>query len=651
MELLTPIQIGSIEVRNRVVSTGHGAFLDFYRPGEPGDRYIGYQQRRAQGGTGLIILQPMHVHRSSHAEGHYNYEPDDMAPKFRRIADALHRHGAKTVVQLFHFGAQFTSDSRDDLNALWSFSGTVSPEGEVSHEMTAAEIEEVVEGFVAGAVLAIESGMDGVELHAAHGYLLQQSMSPWANQRTDEWGDPFRFVNEIMDRIRAAVGREPVMGIRLAADDFVRPERGGLGVEGAKKMAAELVATGHLDYVNHSEGARSSHYARAIGSYRHTFGEFLPLTAGLRDAIDAAVPVVGVGKIPTPDLAEQAIVDGSCDLVGMTRAQIADPDLVTKLMAGDANAIRLCTGSNQGCVDRMAGGLPITCFQNPEVGQEHRLEPLRRVSDPRRVLVIGAGPGGLKAAEIAARRGHHVTVAEATGHIGGRLRAVEAAGAANNLLSSVSWLEAELEKLEVEILLRTEVDRSFVADFAPDAVVVATGARPDDGGLVTDGSIPVLSTYEAAAGTYEDQPVDFTDTSALVVDYLGTVEVALAAEMLASRGATVTMVMPHLSLGPFIGFTHRKDLLDLLPTMGCRWEPSTLCTGIAEGEATTRHVYTKEVVSRPFDVVVAGVPPKPRTEVFDLIPDAVPTLSAGDVVAPRSALHAFREGDRAGRQI
>ena len=208
VKLLEPISVGSVELRNRVVSTAHGAFLSFYRPGESPDRYIGYQERRAAGGTGLIILQPVQVHPSSQAAGHYPYEPDDLRGKLRAIKSALHAHGAAVFMQLMHFGAEFRSDASSDFTPLWSFGGTISASGnEVAHQMSGDEVQELVDAFVRTAVLALESGIDGVELHGAHGYLIQQSFSPWANNRDDEWGEPLRFVTTILERLRAQVGR------------------------------------------------------------------------------------------------------------------------------------------------------------------------------------------------------------------------------------------------------------------------------------------------------------------------------------------------------------------------------------------------------------------------------------------------------------
>jgi 2,4-dienoyl-CoA reductase-like NADH-dependent reductase (Old Yellow Enzyme family) len=650
--LLSPLRVGPIEVRNRVVFTAHGAFLDFYREGISSDQYIAYLEERARGGSGLIILQPVHVHPTSHAMGHFVPEPDDLGAKFAAMAEALHRQGTKAVVQLLHFGGQFTSEARSDLEPLWSFSGTPSPEGEPSHAMSPEEIEAVLDSFATTARIAVESGLDGVEVHGAHGYLVQQSFSPWANRREDEWGEPYRFLDEVLGRVRSAVGPQAVVGFRLSADDFMRPERGGVGIEGMQKVARHAVETGFVDYLNHSEGARSSHYARAVASYRHPRGEFLPLAAGLREAIDAAVPVVGVGRIVEPGMAEDALRDGICDLVGLTRAQIADADFVSKLQAGQAHEIRPCVGANQGCVDRMQGALPITCFHNPDVGRELRGAP-NAGPDPKRVLVVGAGPAGLKAAEIASRRGHQVTVVDREREIGGLLRCVGELGAAAELLGSLSWMEQTLADLDVDVRLGKEADADLIAAAAPDVVVLATGAVPDPVAPgPADGSVPILSPADAAWSTWQGSTFDAAGQHVLVVDVLGNLETALATEALRKRGAEVTVITPYLHFGPYVGFTHRKDLLDAVYGTGCRVETSSVFLGLGSGKASWRHVYNRTTTEEPVDAVVAGSARIPDLSLLDTARSSgARVLLAGDAVAPRTAMHAFREGDNVGREI
>ena len=581
----------------------------------------------------------MHVHPSSHALGHSTYEPDDLRAKLTTMATALHRHGAKVVQQLNHFGAQFRSDARANFEPLWALDDLVSGEGEAAHKMSSAEIEEVLDGFADTARICVEAGLDGVELHGTHGYLLQQSFSPWGNSRDDEWGEPLAFAQALIARVRAAIGRDPVLGLRISTDDFMSPERGGLGVEGLRDLASTLVDTGELDYVSQSEGARTGHYARSIGSYRHGLGEFLPLAHGLRDAIGARVPVVAASRINDPAIAERALAGGDCDIVAMTRALIADPDLVAKVSNG--GRIRHCVGANQGCVDRMVGGLPITCFHNPDVGREERGEP-QPADVARRVVVVGGGPAGLKAAEISARRGHSVTLLEREPELGGRLRAVRQLGAAAELFRSVKWLELELADLGVDVRTGVEADETSLA--GADVVVLATGARPAPDRLGDlDGSIPVLSIDEAVAQQSFSGDV-------LVVDLRGDLETALCAEHVASHGARVTLVTPFLSVGPYLGFTHVNDVLGRLYALGCELEASIVFGGTAAGQATTRHVHSKEVRTRRFDAIVAGVPGRSDTSLAAAVErSGARLLLAGDAVAPRTAMHAFREGDDAGR--
>ena len=559
----------------------------------------------------------------------------------------LHRHDTRVIVQLLHFGGAFRSDSSSDLKPLWSFSPFVSPTGsEAVHEMTGAEIDEVIAGYVATAVLAVESGLDGMELQASHGYLVQQSLSPWSNQRTDEWREPTRFARAIIRGIRGAVGRDPLLGVRLSVDDWITPARGGLGAVAVREIARELVSGGQLDFLNVSAGARASHYSRSIGSYRHAAAPLLSLTSELRAGVGAAVPVIGVSRILSPELAERALKEHACDLVGMTRAQIADPDLVAKLSGAAGPPVRPCVSANQGCVDRQQGGLPITCFHNPEVGQEHRLAELVPTARPLQVLVIGGGPAGMKAAEIAARRGHAVTLAERGPRLGGRLRWVAECGAPRELLRSIDWLEGELDRHQVTVQLDTEITADWLRSQSVDAIVLATGSRPAPERLPAgDGSVPVVALEAALRERTGGQDL-------LVVDHLGNEEVAMAAERLAQDAGSLTLITPMQSVGPHIGFTMVKDQLMRLYAAGCVLEPSTALAGIEDGEVLMRHVHAGTTARRRFDAIVAGVAGLPELGLRPAALASAPqVLVAGDAVAPRSALHAFREGDAAGRAV
>ena len=650
MKLLSPIQVGPMEIRNRVVSTAHAAFIKFWEPGNSGERYMDYQERRAQGGTGLIIMTAMTVHPSSQFSNHYVPEAADLARKYREMSARVHKHGAKIIQQVLHWGANEKSDARDDFHPIWGWSPVITPHGEPVHEMTDDEIEEVIESFVQASVLGVENGLDGIELHGTHGYLIQQAFSPYANKRTDRWADPHLFIKLLAQRVRAAIGRDKLLGFRISADDWVRPEDGGLGHQRLCSIAAEVIGTGLFDYLNHSMGTGGTAYSRAIGSYRHKFGEFLPQTRGLREAIGGAVPTIGVGKIPTPEVAEKALQDGDCDMVGMTRAQIADPDLVRKLMEGQGSRIRTCTGSNQGCYDRAR--YPITCFHNPEVGEEKRFRDLDAPVTPKRVLVVGGGPAGIKAAEIAAKRGHHVTLAESGSRLGGRLNLVGQLGDAANLLTSVTWIENELALLKVDIRLRTPVDEAFVRAFAPDAIIMATGAVSSaDLDVPSDGSVPVISGDDAVEGIFGGQKFEMGETSALVIDIRANYETALVIEAIAKRGAKVTVVTPHLHWGANVGPSHRHRYMLDLPKLGVEMLVTSKLEQVRDGEGYLRNLYSQALDVRRFDFIVAGAAPKPRTELLAALKRIAPTTAAGDMIAPRSAMEAYREGDRRGRMV
>jgi hypothetical protein len=375
-------------------------------------------------------------------------------------------------------------------------------------------------------------------------------------------------VSAIIERIRGAVGREALLGVRLSLDDWIRPERGGLGPAAVREIARELVGTGQLDLLNVSAGARASHYSRSIGSYHHPPAPLLSLTAELRQSIGSAVPVIGVSRVLTTELAEHALESGACDLVGMTRGLIADPDLVAKLGDPAAIPLRPCVSANQGCVDRQQGGLPITCFHNPEVGREHLLGELQPTTTPARVLVVGGGPAGMKAAEIAARRGHRVTLVERGERLGGRLRWTAECGA-GELLKSIDWVADELDRHRVSVLLGTEVTAEWLAEERPEAIVLATGAQPAPERLPAgDGSVPLVALEYALSSSFAGRDL-------LVVDQFGNEEVAMAAERLARDAASLALITPMQAVGAHIGFTLVKDQLVRLYEAGCGLEPST----------------------------------------------------------------------------
>jgi hypothetical protein len=268
------------------------------------------------------------------------------------------------------------------------------------------------------------------------------------------------------------------------------------------------------------------------------------------------------------------------------------------------------------------------------------------------VLVVGGGPGGMKAAEVAASRGHDVTLVEASGRLGGRLNQVESMGSAANLLSATAWIEQEMKIHKVKVQTQTRVDEAFVKTFKPEVIVLATGAMPSaELGVPSDGSIPVLSTDEAGQGLYGDVKIEMKGTRSLFVDLRGTYETSLVIEAVAKRGSAVTIITPFYTWGANMGFTNLHDYMLMLPKLGCEWQTTTTLDSIKDGKATFRNGYTGKVTESEYDFIVAGVHPKPCDGLREALEKHAKVIAVGDVVAPRTVMEAIREGDRAGRTI
>lgn len=533
--VLEPITINGLTVKNRVVRTAHGTNIG---RGRMNDDLIAYHSARARGGVGLTIIEAASVHPTD--TGTLRLHDDTCVADFRRLMDEVGPTGMRVFAQLNHLGHDAVPMA--PYEQPWSASAVRSPGyGWLAHEMTVEEIAEMVGCFARVAGWAREGGLHGVEIHAAHGYLLQQFLSPVTNQRTDEYGGSFenrlRFPFEVLAAVRETVGPDFVVGLRTGAD----ATEDGLQADDCADIVRAIVDTGFggtrlIDYVNVTFGScRRPH--KIIGAMHEPTGYELPFSEVVTKA--TVLPTIVTGRFRTLADADQVIEDGIADMVGMTRAHIADPDIVVKTMSGRANEVRICLGCNQGCLGGFSLGR-LACTVNADVGFENeRGGAYDRVAVARSVLVVGGGPAGLEAARVAALRGHRVVLCEAAGGLGGNMRWSRLFPSRSGIGDSIDWLVAEIGRLGVEVRLNVTVDDATIAALAPEVVVVATGGQPAPGeeGLT---SIDIARMEAAPAGV----------SRVLLVDRFGSYEVLGVAEKFVRWGVDVEVVTPFKMLAP-----------------------------------------------------------------------------------------------------
>jgi len=642
--LLAPLDHGRLHLKNRVVFPGHQTLLS--EGGVIGERMLGYYVERAKGGVGAVIVEGAAVHRTTVKFTDYllAYDPR-IIPTLDRLADRLHEHGCRAILQLAHSGSRMsTFDSRRELWAPSAVQAAISPE--MPHAMTLAEIDELLEGYRISASNAVRSRIDGVEIHAAHEYLLGEFLSPHNNRRTDDYGGSFdnrlRLLLQVIEAVREEVGDEFVVGVRMNGSDLIED---GLHNADYVEIARHLEATGAVDYLNISVGT-SADNNRIVPTMDWAQGLNVADTANITAAID--IPVIAVGRIKHPEHAERVLAEGSADVIAEARSLIADPEWVNKA-ATDRARIRPCISCNQGCFGFLYGNHPISCTVNPAVGLERTLgigtEPRH---ERRRVLVVGGGPAGLEAAVAAAEFGHEVVLCERDAELGGQIRAAASIPTRAELREIVEFQIAELARLSVEVRTGVTVDAALVDEIDPDELVIATGSRPPVEPLRSDGSVRVLSPIQLM--TLDDQ--DLPGGHVVIVDGVGHFPAYAPAERLVDAGRSVTVIAAGLSPCANLDQSSQLSTLRRLSAKGVRFRTSTKVTELVDGELLLADSFGGEGSRLAVDAVVAAV-----TNVADdsfaraLAADGRQVHLIGDALAPRTMLHGIREGRLLGRQI
>jgi 2,4-dienoyl-CoA reductase-like NADH-dependent reductase (Old Yellow Enzyme family) len=660
--VLQPITVGGVKIPNRVVRTAHST----YSGPSYSEQTIAYHVERARGGCGLTILQASAVHPSS-LLGKALYD-DAVIPSLRALVEACRPHGMRIFQQLWHGGNLYPGRE----GPPWAVSDRPGHTGIAGVPMDEEQIGELIEAFASAALRCREAGLDGIEVHAAHGYLPHQFLSPHLNTRTDRWGGDFagrsRFSIEVLRAIRKAAPGFPV-GVRLSVSDAPN----GISVEDNIGLLEAFQAEGLIDFCSISKGDYYRQDTMLSGMHAPAGYE---LDTSVPVGAAARVPRIVVGRFRTLEEADQVIRAGETDMVAMVRALIADPALVRKTREGRPEQVRPCIACNQGCLGGSLRGEGLGCTVNPSVGSEALLSErlIAPTQAARRVLIVGGGPAGLEAARVCATAGHRVILAEASPNLGGAINVARRAPWLHTIGDITAWLEQEIYRLGVEVRLSSYLTAADVQAEGADVVMIATGAEPR-----MDGFQP-FSPGEFIRGVEQPHVISSTDLltgrvpaarTALVVDSVGHYEALAAVEFLLSKGISTSFVTHSRSMSPYAETTWRDvPVLDRLYRLA---RVSAVEQGGGGERPHFEHLTRHRVVEiEPGACLVAPTyagPDQRRrvpAELVVVIAHAVPQrclydelrqkgetkpVLIGDAYAPRDLQRAIAHGHRAARAI
>ena len=645
--LFTPLKIGNITVSNRIVFSAH--LTNYAEDFMPTERHSYYYRERARGGVGLIITEEHSTHPTDHPYEKliHAFNPA-VIPGYRHITETVHAEGVPILAQINHNGGQ--ASGMFTRMAAWAPSAIADPLfREVPKAVEQEDIQEIIEGYAKVASYTKQGGFDGVELQCSHSSIVRQFLSRNTNRRTDEYGGSLenraRLLREIIAAIRLAVGRDYLLSVRLCGDELIRD---GITLDEAVALAKILEDQGLIDCINTSIGTATQTLYMIEASMRipPNYAMFIP--SAIRKAV--RLPVIGVGRVKDPIQAERLLAEGHADLVGVVRAQIADPEFARKARENRADDIRLCLSCNQECVGRMGLNRWLGCVETPATGQEkiYGVGTLRPASPAKRVIVAGGGPAGLKAATVAARRGHKVTVMEKEERLGGQIVWATRVINRTEFGDIVRNLLREITELDVEVRTGVTATAETVRNEKPDAVIVATGSTPDPYGIIGGDGQGVADVTDILSGAVTP------GKRVLVVDRLGFHEATSTAEYMAEQGCEVEVVTPTLYVGQDLGITlDLENWYRQARRLGITCTPNYSVLSIEDGVVSALHNYTGQMFTFPkVDTIVLAIHRKADQGLYRELKGTVPQLlRVGDCVAPRRAHAAIIEGERAGRAV
>ncbi|MHB8076467.1 oxidoreductase [Desulfosporosinus fructosivorans] len=657
--LFSPAQIGSLQLRNRLVMTP--IHLGYSPKGEVNDQLIEFYRARARGGVGLIIVGGCGIDRIGNAFGMTQLDDDRFIPGLRRLVDAVHEEGAKIVPQLYQAGRY--------AHSALTGQPSVAPSpiasrltGQTPEELTEGKIVEIIASFVSAAKRSQAAGFDGVEILASAGYLISQFLSPVTNQRTDRYGGDLEarmtFGLEVVEAVREAVGPDYPIIVRVAGNDFVP----GSHTNTESRAFCQALEKAGVNAINVTGGWHETPVPQLTMNVPP--GAYTYLASGIKQVV--SIPVIACNRINTPDLAEEILEEGKADFIGMARPLLADPELPNKAMNGHSELIRQCIGCNQGCLDYVFRLKPTSCLVNAEAGREAELASSGPTKESQRILVIGAGPAGMEFARVATARGHQVTIWEESEQSGGQLKLAASPPGRQDFLNLGTYLANACLELGVTIEYNVKATSEKVLSAVQEnftRVVIATGARPISPPIPIEAGVETLQAWDVLLGRGKigknvivvgggavgvDTALLLAECGTLDNDTLRFLMLQHAEtdkelyRLLTQGSKRITVLEMDKGIGRDIGPSTRWSMLADLKRYKVNCHDQTKVLEVRADGVLVENDGTQKVI--PADTVILAVGSRSNNELYLALQGKIESLSIiGDAAKPRKVLDAIHE--------